>query len=460
MPAPSSPAPTADLESLAAQLLDAAKAAGADAADAIAVAGDSLSIEVRMGALEQAERAEGIDIGLRVLIGQRQACVSSSDTRADDDPGDGRAGGGDGARGAGGSVVRPRRPGRRSRAAGTRPPSTSSTPSRCRARPTLQEAALAAEAAAMAVPGVSKIDGAGASWSASRFHLAATNGFTGGFGRTGHGIQAVAICGDGTAMERDYAYDSRVVPRRPRRRPRDRPAGRGAGGGDARRRRSRRPAPFPVLYDERVVRRLIGHLVQAINGVAVTRGASWLEDALGERVLPAGIDLIEDPRRPRVRRSRPFDGEGLPVGAAGLRRRRGAARLGARPRHRRASSGMASTGNANRGTSAPPSPGVGNLALTQGRPEPRGAARRDGDGPARHLDDRRHDQPHDRRLFPRRQRLLGREGRDRAPGQRMHDRRQPARHAADHRAGERRATLASGRVVPSLLVEGLVVAGA
>ena len=72
----------ADLETLTARLLDAAKAAGAEAADAIAVAGDSLSIEVRNGALEQAERAEGVELGLRVLIGRRQACVAASDLSA------------------------------------------------------------------------------------------------------------------------------------------------------------------------------------------------------------------------------------------------------------------------------------------------------------------------------------------------------------------------------------------
>ena len=72
-----------NLQSLTESLLHAARKAGAEAADAIALAGDSLSIEVRAGALEHAERAEGVDIGLRVLIGRRQACVSSSDIRPD-----------------------------------------------------------------------------------------------------------------------------------------------------------------------------------------------------------------------------------------------------------------------------------------------------------------------------------------------------------------------------------------
>ena len=70
------------LQGLTEMLLNAAKKSGADNADAMAVQGQSLSIDVRGGQLEQAERAEGTDIGLRVLIGQRQACVSASDISA------------------------------------------------------------------------------------------------------------------------------------------------------------------------------------------------------------------------------------------------------------------------------------------------------------------------------------------------------------------------------------------
>ena len=70
---------TRSLESLTEALLSAARRAGADAADALAVEGTSLSIDIRAGALEQAERSESIELGLRVLLGRRQACVSVSD---------------------------------------------------------------------------------------------------------------------------------------------------------------------------------------------------------------------------------------------------------------------------------------------------------------------------------------------------------------------------------------------
>lgn len=354
---------TADLERLTAQLLDAATAAGADAADAIAVAGDSLSIEVRAGALEQAERAEGVDLGLRVLIGQRQACVSSSDTRpetiaamaeravamareAPEDPWCGLADPGALARSwdvAALDLVDPE-----------------PLPSAAE----LEAAAREAEAAALAVPGVTRMDGAGASWSSGRFHLAATNGFSGGYGRTGHGIQAVAISGEGTAMERDAAWDGRV-----RRADLDDPAAIGRLAGEravAMRGASRPPTgAWPVVYDERVSGGLIGHLLGAVNGAAVARGSTWLADAVGTAVLPAGIDLVEDPLRARVSGSRPFDGEGLPavrraIVADGVLTGWILDLASARQL------GLASTGNAGRGTSSPPSPSVANLALTEG----------------------------------------------------------------------------------------------
>ena len=348
-----------DLEALTGRLLRAAKAAGADAADAIAVAGDSLSIEVRNGALEQAERAEAVDLGLRVLIGHRQACVSSSDIRDDtiqamaeravamareapEDPWCGLAAPEELAQGWDAAALD-----LEDRAALPSPDA-------------LKEAALAAEAAALAVPGVSKMDAAGASWSASRMHIAATNGFSGGYARTGHGIQAVAISGEGTAMERDYAGESRV-----HRADLPDPAeiGRLAGERTAARAGAGKPptGAWPVVYDERVASGLIGHLVQAINGTAIARGASWLKDAMGEPVLPDGIDLVEDPLRPRIGGSRPFDAEGLPVARRALVEG-GVLRSWTLDLATARQLGLASTGNAARGTASPPSPSAGNLA--------------------------------------------------------------------------------------------------
>ena len=354
---------SADLAALAERLVEAGRAAGADAADAVAVAGDSLSIEVRGGALEHAERAEGVDLGLRVLVGRRQACVSASDTRpetiaamaeravamareAPEDPYCGLADPAMLARDwdiAALDLVDPEpMPGPEA----------------------LQAAALAAEAAALAVPGVTRMDSAGAGWSSGRFHLAASNGFSGRL-RPHRPLGA-----GGGDLRRRPRHGARLrlreprPPRRPARALRDRPARRRAGRRDGRREQAA-DRRLPVLYDERVASGLIGHLVQAINGSAITRGASWLKDAMGERVLPAGIDLVEDPLRPRIAGSRPFDGEGLPA----VRRRLvedGILRSWTLDLATGRQLGLPSTANAGRGTSSPPSPSAGNLTLTQG----------------------------------------------------------------------------------------------
>lgn len=352
-----------DLAELTERLLAAAKAAGAEAADSLAMAGESLGIEVRNGALEHAERSEGIDVGLRVLIGRRQACVSSSDTRpetlaamaeravamareAPEDPWCG--------------LASPEQLALTWDAAALDLEDTSPLPSPAE----LEAAARGAEAAALAVPRISLMDSAGASWSRSRVHLAATNGFSGGYARSSHTVQAVAITGEGTAMERDYAFESRTHHA-------DLPSpesiGRLAGERTAARAGASKPptGTFPVIFDERVASGLIGHLVSAINGTAVARGASWLAGAMGEAVIPAGLDLIEDPLRPRIGGSRPFDGEGLPVGRRALVSD-GILQSWTLDLATARQLGLTSTGNAVRGPSSPPSPAAGNLALTQG----------------------------------------------------------------------------------------------
>jgi PmbA protein len=165
-------------------------------------------------------------------------------------------------------------------------------------------------------------------------------------------------------MERDYDGDSRVFAADLRAAS---DIGQSAGARAVERLGARKPptGSFPVLFDERISGTLIGHLLAAVNGASVARGSSWLRDKMGEVVLPEGLSIIEDPHRPRMSGSRPFDAEGLPT------RRRAIVENGvlmgwtldlANARKL----GMQSTGNAVRGTSAPPSPGAWNIALTQG----------------------------------------------------------------------------------------------
>ncbi|KAA8614057.1 TldD/PmbA family protein [Salipiger aestuarii] len=354
---------TRSLDTLTRALLDAAAKAGADASDAIAVDGSSIEIDVRGGALEQAERSEGVDIGLRVFVGRRVAVVSSSDVRtqtlttmaeravamareAPEDPYAGLAG-----------------PDQLVRHWDAGPlelcdPAPEPSPAE------LQEDARAAESAALAVDGIGQVQSASAGYGQRRVHLAASNGFSGGYSRTSRSRSCVAIAGSGLTMERDYDGDSRTFQADLR------PAeeiGRRASERALERLNPRKPrtGAWPVLFDERVSSSLIGHLLGAVNGASVARGASWLRDALGEQVLPAGLSLIEDPLRPRIAGSRPFDAEGLPT------RRRAIVENGILKGYTLDLAtgrklGMDPTGNAARGTGAGPSPSNWNLALTQG----------------------------------------------------------------------------------------------
>ncbi|PCD76614.1 TldD/PmbA family protein [Pseudothioclava arenosa] len=351
------------LSDLTDALLAAAKRAGAEAADAMSIDGQAVSIDVRGGALEQAERAEGVEIGLRVLIGKRQACVSASDTssRTIDDmaeravamareaPEDPYIG-----------LADPDQLARDWDVAALELEDLSPDP----AAADLERDAREAEAAALAVSGVSQAQSASASYSRRRLHLAASNGFSGGYGRSSRSISVVAISGVGLGMERDWSAESRIFQADL---PDARSIGTLAGERAVERANPRRPktGAYPVVFDERISGSLIGHLLAAINGTAIARGASWLRDAMGEQVLPEGLSLIEDPHRARISGSRPFDGEGLPTARRAIVEN-GMLKGWTLDLATGRKLGLPSTANAGRGTSAPPSPGAGNVTLTPG----------------------------------------------------------------------------------------------
>ena len=351
-----------NLMQLTEALLDQARKAGAEAADALAVTGNSQSIDIRRGALEQAERSEGVEVGLRVLMGGRQACVSASDTspatlarlaeravamarEAPDDPTVGLADPDQIARNWDLAAL------------DLCDPSPEPSPQ------ALETAARQVEAAALATAGITQVE-ASAGWSSRAMHLATSGGFSGGYARSAHSLSAVAFTGSGTGMERDWAGESRIYGS-------DMPSAAEIGALAAERTLQRAGSvkpptgAYPVLFDERIASSLIGHLLSAINGAAIARGASWALDLLGKQVLPASMSLIEDPHRPRIPGSRPFDGEGLPTARRAIIREGvltgwtldlGTARK----------LGMTSTANASRGTSSPPSPSTSNLELSPG----------------------------------------------------------------------------------------------
>jgi PmbA protein len=352
-----------NLSTLTDRMLQAACKAGAESADAIAVDGTSVSIDVLGGKLEHAERSEGVDIGLRVMIGQRQAVVSSSlfddatlTTMADravtmakeapEDPYIGLADPSQLAKNWDLDALELYDP----------TPEPKATE--------LEDDAKRAEAAALAHEGINQVQSASAGYGQRRIHLATSNGFSGGYQRSSRSLSCVAIAGEGSAMERDYYGESRIFQSEL---PSAEEIGRIAAERTIARSGARRPktGSYPVIFDERIASSLIGHLLVASNGSMIARGSSWLKGKLGERVLPAGLSITENPHRPRISGSKPFDGEGLATASRDIVSD-GVLQGWTLDLANARKLGMESTASASRGTSGPPSPTVSNIALTQG----------------------------------------------------------------------------------------------
>lgn len=342
-------------------LVTSAKKAGADAADVLYSGGASTEVQVRLGELEDVQRSEGEEIGLRFFVGHQSASVSSSDLSAD----------------ALATLVERAaamaREASEDAYAGLAPedrlfhgplPDLDIDDGRDAAPEALRASALEAEDAARAVKGVTNSEGGGASAGRSIMALATSHGFCGGYQASSYGCSASVIAGEGSGMQRDYAY-------RTARHLADLDSPASIGQRAAERTVARlNPAKLssgamPVIFDPRVSGGLLGHLIGAITGSSITRGTSFLRESLGEQIFPDGITVLDDPLRKRGLRSRPFDGEGLPVTDSAIIKdgvltgwlldSASARQLGLEP-----------TGHAKRGIGGPPGAGTTNLHLEAG----------------------------------------------------------------------------------------------
>ena len=352
----------ADLDpcDLLSDLLARAKAAGADAVDAILAESMSLSLSQRLRQPERLERSESVDLGLRVFVGHRMALVSTADLRPSslielvdraismarvvlEDPYCGLA-----------------PPDLLAQAWPDLDLCDAAEPS----ADTLVERARTAEDAALAVPGITNSEGAEAGWSRTLVTVAASNGFSGRYARTGGHLSVAVIAGSGEQMEGDYDFSTAVHDA-----DLEAPQIIGQRAGERAVRRlgaSKIPTgKNPVVFDPRVANSLLRTLAGVISGPAIARGTSFLKDKLNQPVFAPGIRIVDDPHRRRGLRSRPFDGEGVATSrrdiiadgtlTSWLLDLRSARQLG-----------LDSTGHATRGTGSPPSPAPSNLFLEAG----------------------------------------------------------------------------------------------
>lgn len=352
------------LTGLAERLVAAALRAGADAADAIALRSMSLSVEVRDGAVEETERSESDDLGLRVLVGRRQAVVSTNDV------------GGNGADSLAERAVAMARVAPEDRFAGLASddllakqiPELDLVDDKVPSVADLERLALAAEAAGRKVAGVTKSGGASAGAGINGVVLVTSGGFHGAYLGSHHGLSMTAISGRGTGMERDYEFSSALHAS-----DLDDAAAVGRKAGErAARRVNPRKVPtgrVPVVFEPRVAGSLVGHLASAVNGTAIARRTSFLKDKLGHRLFRPGIRIVDDPLRPRGLRSRPFDREG--VGGRTLNLvEDGVLTSWLLDCATARELGLATTGHAQRGVSSSPAPGPSNLSLAAGSVSP------------------------------------------------------------------------------------------
>ena len=350
-------APDANLLS---DLMKWAKAVGADAADALYVHGESISVAQRLGKREKLESSEGRDLGLRVFVGKRQAFVSSTDF----DPGALRI--------LAERAVDIARAVPEDPVCGLAPeellaqkwPDLDLDDKRVPSAKTLLALAAETEEAALSVKGVTNSEGAEAGWGRTSVVLATSTGFSGGYRRGGYSLSCAVLAGEGTGMERDYEWSSAVhfgdLMAASR-------IGRNAGKFAVERLNPKKAvsARLPVVYDRRVSGSLIGHLASAINGRAVARGTSFLKDKMGAQLFAKGIRILDNPLRKRGLGSKPFDAEGLATRrfaviddgmlTTWLLDLAAARQLGLKP-----------TGHASRGTSGPPGPTTSNFYLEKG----------------------------------------------------------------------------------------------
>jgi PmbA protein len=301
------PVATAELERIAAAVLDLARRGGATAAEADVSQGIGQSVTVRQSAVETIAYNRDKGISVTVFVGQRRGHASTADF-ADD-----------AIAAAVDKALAIARYTAEDPAAGL-----ADSDRLARNWPDLDlyhpwdlsvEDAVAlgreAEAAGLAVdPRISNSEGATVARSESEFVYANSLGFLGGYRSSRHHIDCSVIGEENGAMQRDYWYtaaraptdlDSAVA------------VGRMAGERTVRRLGGRQLGTIecPVVFEAPEAADLIGFFVQAVSGGSLYRKSSFLLDSLGKQIFAPHVHLREEPHLLRARASAPFDSEGV-----------------------------------------------------------------------------------------------------------------------------------------------------
>jgi PmbA protein len=360
---------TADLESIAADVVALAMKAGASDAEAVVREGDEFSVNVRMGEVETLKESGSRALGVRVFLGQRSASASTSDLTPEG--------------------IRQLVDGAMALARITEEDTCSGLAEASEfgalkddlhlysddvySLEGAERIAWARRAEAAALESDARIknsDGGSFDAATGRMALANSRGFAGGYATSYAGVSAAPLAEDANgAMQQDGWWSGA-------RRLADLESPESVGKEAARRtlrRLGARRVPtqrVPIVFAPEVAQTLVGSIFEAASGDAIWRGASFLTGKLGEQIGAAALTVIDDnamllPSGMGGFGTSPFDGEGLPsrctmVVEDGVLRNYLLNTYAARKL------GMKSTHNASRGLAGAPGIGCGNLYVKPG----------------------------------------------------------------------------------------------
>ena len=303
-----------DSEALAQQVLDRARAHGAEEAEVGVQAASGLTAEVRLSEVDTLEYHRDKGLSVTAFIGQAKGSASTSDFSAESL---------DAAAAKACELARRSSPDPANGLADPRHLATAipdldlDHPADIAPEDAI-ERARACEAAARAVDErITNSEGGEMSWGRTTAVYGNTNGFLGGYTGTRFGVSAAVVAEDDGGMQRDFWFttgrdmadleEPDAVGHRAGERTVRRLGARGLGTTRA-----------PVLFEAPVAGSLLSHLVSAVRGSNLYRGSSFLVDAAGQQIFAPGITIHEDPHRPKGLGSAPFDSEGVATVARDL----------------------------------------------------------------------------------------------------------------------------------------------
>jgi len=354
-----------DYTNIAQDLLARAAKHGATASDVMVADGETLSVQVRMGAVDRLTKAREKRLGLRVFFGQRSASASTSDFSRDslerfvgetctlaqavvEDPVSGLP-----------------EPGQFA----TDFPELNIHDSTKLQTDQQIDLALRAERAAFAADSrITNSEGGECDSSSGRIILANSHGFVGQYANSSFSLSVSPIASDAAGMQRDYWYG---VNRAFAKLESPEAIGREATRRTVRKLGARKVSTcrVPVIFDPEVAGSLLSHLCSALSGYALYKGASFLIGQLGQQIAPDFVTIYDDGRMSGGLGTRPFDGEGLPTRKQAMVER---GRLASYilDTYSGKKLGLPSTGNAARSIGESPSAGPTNFYMVPGTTRP------------------------------------------------------------------------------------------